>query len=329
MSGFRTRDPVVTGPSNSIGGSSACSASSLLSRGRRRVQWGHAARSALLNVLVTCTRRRISPKRKRPRPRLDIDLVQPASAAAGGWKWWRRCCSGRRIQPRAHGGDPACRRTRVMSGVPVPAAWGLLGEVRDTLGFDVLRFGSSRTGPSSRRAAMSACYVPPGQNSGASAREDLSRPLSGQVCLGRLCATWSRMRTVPAASASKVSSPPALTSERRFHAPGVPGGAELERRIIEGRRRVLHLFNILENSEQGFDKHKVFEEERGGVWGGGRNVGVLPFFEKFFLPSPNASLPTLPLTCGTGRVGEDGGGRHLRQRSSFPEAGEPDHAEIM
>lgn len=49
---------------------------------------------------------------------------------------------------------------------------GVLGEVRDTLGFDVLRFGSMQNGPKQQTSRNVGLLQPPGQNSGASAQED-------------------------------------------------------------------------------------------------------------------------------------------------------------
>lgn len=49
---------------------------------------------------------------------------------------------------------------------------GVLGEVRDTLGFDVLRFGSMQNGPKQQTSRNAGLLQPPGQNSGASAQED-------------------------------------------------------------------------------------------------------------------------------------------------------------
>lgn len=52
-----------------------------------------------------------------------------------------------------------------------------------------------------------------------------------------------------------------------------------------------------------------------------------PFFRKFLLPLPNASLPLFLLTCGTGRVEDGEEGDAYVSENGFPEAGEPDHAE--
>ena len=49
---------------------------------------------------------------------------------------------------------------------------GVLGEVRDTLGFDVLRFGSMQNGPKQQTSRNVGLLQPPGQNSGSSAQED-------------------------------------------------------------------------------------------------------------------------------------------------------------
>ena len=49
---------------------------------------------------------------------------------------------------------------------------GVLGEVRDTLGFDVLRFGSMQNGPKQQTSRYVGLLQPPGQNSGSSAQED-------------------------------------------------------------------------------------------------------------------------------------------------------------
>ena len=48
----------------------------------------------------------------------------------------------------------------------------VLGEVRDTLGFDVLRFGSMQNGPKQQTSRNVGLLQPPGQNSGSSAQED-------------------------------------------------------------------------------------------------------------------------------------------------------------
>lgn len=49
---------------------------------------------------------------------------------------------------------------------------GVLGEVRDTLGFDVLRFGSIQNGPKQQTSRNVGLLQPPGQNNGAGAQED-------------------------------------------------------------------------------------------------------------------------------------------------------------
>ena len=49
---------------------------------------------------------------------------------------------------------------------------GVLGEVRDTLGFDVLRFGSMQNGPKQQTSRNVGLLQPPGQSSGSSAQED-------------------------------------------------------------------------------------------------------------------------------------------------------------
>ena len=49
---------------------------------------------------------------------------------------------------------------------------GVLGEGRDTLGFDVLRFGSMQNGPKQQTSRNVGLLQPPGQNSGSSAQED-------------------------------------------------------------------------------------------------------------------------------------------------------------
>lgn len=49
---------------------------------------------------------------------------------------------------------------------------GVLGEVRDTLGFDVLRFGSMQNGPKQQTGRNVGLLQPPGQNNGAGAQED-------------------------------------------------------------------------------------------------------------------------------------------------------------
>ncbi len=49
---------------------------------------------------------------------------------------------------------------------------GVLGEVRDKLGFDVLRFGSIQNGPRQQTNRNVGLLQPPGQNSGAGAQED-------------------------------------------------------------------------------------------------------------------------------------------------------------